>query len=406
MLAVAGLLSGVASESAGAGVVDADSPSISLLRSWLASSEDERGADVAKIEMTLSRHEAEIAVLLLSKDCLARLAVERKSEIDAKALIAGDKTLRWLEKISGKEPAGGRSLWISLHGGGAVPQVVNDQQWLNQIHLYEPAEGIYVAPRAPSDAWNLWHEKNIDPMFQRLIEDYVAVCRVNPDKVYLLGYSAGGEGVWQLAPRMADRFAAASAMAGHPNNASLDGLRNLPFALFVGGNDGAYERNTVALEKTAELDRLLQADPGGYVHLSRIYEGLGHWMNGKDAEALPWMAEFARNPWPKKIVWVQGGVTHDRFYWLKMPSKTTAKEGQMIVATVEGQTIQLEGDLPRGMTLLLSDDLLDLDEPITVIVNHTQVSNSKIPRTAFTIRECLKERPDPPAAATARFIVP
>jgi poly(3-hydroxybutyrate) depolymerase len=44
---------------------------------------------------------------------------------------------------------------------------------------------------------------------------------VNPDKVYLLGYPAGGDGVWQLAPRMADRFAAAAMMAGHPNGASL-----------------------------------------------------------------------------------------------------------------------------------------------------------------------------------------
>ena len=30
---------------------------------------------------------------------------------------------------------------------------------------------------------------------------------VNPNKVYLLGYSAGGDGVYQLAPRMANRWA-------------------------------------------------------------------------------------------------------------------------------------------------------------------------------------------------------
>ena len=35
---------------------------------------------------------------------------------------------------------------------------------------------------------------------------------VDPNRVYLLGYSAGGDGVYQLAPRMADRFAAASMM--------------------------------------------------------------------------------------------------------------------------------------------------------------------------------------------------
>jgi hypothetical protein len=32
------------------------------------------------------------------------------------------------------------------------------------------------------------------------------------------------------------------------------------------------------------------ADPEGYPHRVTIYEGLGHWMDRRDAEALPWMA--------------------------------------------------------------------------------------------------------------------
>jgi dienelactone hydrolase len=383
-----------------------DSHRIPALRSWLATPTGERRADAPALTVPLSKGEADEAVELLGRDRLARLTVERKGEMDGKSLVVGGKSLRWQETTLGEEPPGGRSLWISLHGGGAVPQAVNNEQWLNQIRLYEPPEGVYVAPRAPTDTWNLWHEGHIDPMFQRLIENYVAVRGVNPDKVYLLGYSAGGDGVWQLAPRMADRFAAAAMMAGHPNGASLEGLRNLPFAIFMGENDGAYDRNKVAIEKTVELDRLKQADPGGYIHLSRIYQGLGHWMNGKDAEALPWMAKLRRNPWPKKIVWVQDDVIHDRFYWLKIPDKAAAKAGQKIIATVDGQTIRLAGEIPKGMTLLLSDALLDLDEPVSVVVNEKPVSTAKLPRTAATIRQCLEERLDPSAAATALFVVP
>ena len=205
---------------------------------------------------------------------------------------------------------------------------------------------------------------------------------------------------------MADRFAAAAMMAGHPNGAPLEGLRNLPFAIFMGSNDGAYDRNKVAVEKTAELDRLEQADSGGYVHMSRIYEGLGHWMNGRDAEALPWMAKFRRNPWPKKIVWVQGNVIHDRFYWLKISDKAAAKEGQKIIATVDGQNIRLKGEIPKELKLLLSDELLDLDKPVSVLVNDRLVSTATLPRTAATIRQSIEERMDVPAAATAVFIVP
>ncbi|MGJ8634936.1 MAG: transglutaminase domain-containing protein, partial [Luteolibacter sp.] len=361
--------------------------------------------EAAVMRMPLSREDAAVAIGLLGEWRSARLAVERKDEIEMKSFVTGEKTLRWLEATFGKEPADGRSLWISLHGGGAVPQAVNNQQWLHQIKLYEPSEGIVVAPRAPTDTWDLWHEEHIDPMLARLIENYVAVRGVNPDKVYLMGYSAGGDGVWQLAPRMADRFAAAAMMAGHPNGASPDGLRNLPFAIFMGENDGAYKRNEIAVEKAAELDRLEEADPGGYIHMSRIYEGLGHWMDGKDAEALPWMERYTRNPWPKKVIWRQDDVIHERFYWLKIPDKSQAKKGDKIIATVDGQTIRLEGDVPAGIELRLSDELLDLDKEIQVTVNGRGRDPVKATRTAAMILESLEERHDVSAVAVAMIKV-
>ena len=99
-----------------------------------------------------------------------------------------------------------------------------------------------MAPRAPTNNWNLWHEPHIDGLFARLIEDFVLLRGVHPDKVYLLGFSAGGDGVWQLAPRMPYRFAAAAMMAGHTNGVCTLGVRNLPFAMFVGSDDVAYQR--------------------------------------------------------------------------------------------------------------------------------------------------------------------
>ncbi|MEY3853213.1 MAG: hypothetical protein RI910_2193, partial [Verrucomicrobiota bacterium] len=85
----------------------------------------------------------------------AELQTERSAEVAARELKAGGKTLRWLEKEFNLAPAGQRSLWISMHGGGGTAVTVNDQQWQNQIRLYAPPEGIVVAPRAPTDTWNL-----------------------------------------------------------------------------------------------------------------------------------------------------------------------------------------------------------------------------------------------------------
>jgi hypothetical protein len=348
----------------------------------------------------LDRREAEAELQRQWTAKLASLRMEREAELSSNVITLGDKNLRWMERVFGEAPAKGHSLWISMHGGGGAPKALNDRQWTNQISLYKLDEGIYVAPRAPTDNWNLWHEAHIDPMFDRLIEDYVALRGVDPDRVYIMGYSAGGDGVWQLAPRMADRWAAAAMMAGHPNEASLLGLRNLPIALFVGGEDSAYHRNEVVPTKGKELDELEAKDAGGYPHMLRVYPGLPHWMNRKDAEAIPWMAKYSRQRWPKKVVWFQDDVTHTRFYWLGVPADQ-AQEGKKIVGEVKGQTIELSGDVPKGMTLRLSDELLNLDEPVRVVVDGKEVFQGKVERTAEAIRKSLEERADSGTAATA-----
>ena len=353
---------------------------------------------------SLSREGARAALDSAWQQRLAELKSERAEELEKKTITLAGKSMRWEERVFGEAPTNGRSLWISMHGGGGAPKAVNDSQWRNQIGLYKPDEGIYVAPRAPTDNWNLWHEAHIDPMFDRLIEDYVVLRGVDPNRVYILGYSAGGDGVWQLAPRMADRWAAAAMMAGHPNDASLLPLRNLPFALFVGGNDAAYKRNEVVAERAKKLDELEKSDPGGYVHLARVYPGLPHWMNRKDAEALPWMAKHTRQPWPKKIVWVQDDVTHTRFYWLAVP-EAEAKRKRGITAEVVEQTIQLTGDVPKQTIVRLSDQLLDLDKPVRVLVNDREVFNGIARRDAEVIRESLRERADASSAATAKVVL-
>ena len=383
----------------------AGAPRLAKLEAWLARPVADRPADAAALTQPLDRAGATLALDLLAADRMRTVAAEDRAAVAAKAITIGDKTLRWDARVFGTAPPRGHSLWISLHGGGNAPAAVNDQQWRNQIRLYEPAEGIYLAPRAPTDTWNLWHEAHIDPLLQRLIDAQVAVNGVDPDRVYLMGYSAGGDGVWQLAPRMADRFAAAAMMAGHPGDASLLPLRNLPFAILMGGEDDAYDRNTLAAEKTADLARLHAADPGGYVTMSRIYPGLPHWMNRKDAEAVPWMAGFTRAPWPKRIVWVQDDATSDRFYWLQIGNRADAKPGARIVATVDGQAIALEGDVPPGLTLRLSDRLLNLDHAVTVSINGNPVFKGKVPRTAGAIRRSLAERADPMSAATATLVL-
>jgi len=348
----------------------------------------------------LSKVDSQKAINLIWEDYRKQLANERQNEITSKTIQLGDKKMRYLEKVFGDVKEGKRSLWISMHGGGGAPSRVNDSQWKNQINLYKPKEGIYVAPRAPTDTWNLWHQSHIDGLFDRLIENYIATRGVNPNRIYLMGYSAGGDGVYQLAPRMADRLAAASMMAGHPNDAKPDNLRNLPFGLFMGGKDGAYNRNKTAEKWKGLLTQLNKNDPTGYKHMVRIYPEMGHWMQLKDAESLPWMAKFTRNPWPKKIIWQQSKSINSRFYWLQIPEKHLTK-GQRVTADVEDNTIRINTEKISHLTIRLSDHLIDLDKEIKISVNGQDKFKSIVKRSALEIIKSLDQRADPTSVATA-----
>ncbi|MCU0702470.1 MAG: hypothetical protein MUF18_00575 [Fimbriiglobus sp.] len=320
---------------------------------------------------------------------------DRADEVKAKVLKDDKLEMPFEYKTFGKKPKGGWSLWISLHGGGGAPAKVNDQQWENQKRLYQPEEGIYLAPRAPTNTWNLWHEAHIDRLFTRLIEDLIVLEGVNPNRVYVMGYSAGGDGVYQIAPRMADHWAAAAMMAGHPNGVSLLSLRNVPFALQVGGKDAAYNRNSVAKEYGDTLAKYRKDDPSGYEQFVKIHEGKGHWMELEDKAALPWMAKFTRDPAPAKVVWKQTGTPHDRSYWLAVPAKE-AKVDSLVVATRDKQSVEVTtAEKVETLIVRFDDRFADLDKPVTVTHAGKQVYTGVASRTVAVMAKTLAGRGDP-----------
>jgi dienelactone hydrolase family protein len=305
---------------------------------------------------------------------------------EQKQVSFGEYQMKFAYRILGDKPADGRSLYLSLHGGGNTSARANDQQWKNQISLYTPAEGVYLAPRAPTNTWNLWHEDHIDTLFLKIIKAAILAEGVNPNKVYVMGYSAGGDGVFQIAPRMADHWAAAAMMAGHPGDAAAMNLRNLPFAIFMGGADDAYKRNELAAVWGRRLDSLENTDPGNYKHDLHIYPGMPHWMSRKDTIAVPWMAAFKRNPLPSKVAWHQDDRHHNTFYWLGVPADH-AKTGAESIVSLSGNEITIEKNENTALQIYLNDRLVDLDKKIKVIYNGKVIYNAKVRRNAGLIAQ-------------------
>ena len=372
-------------------------PAILAAEAWFARPIAERGTVP---ELPLSREDATRLISLAWADLQTNRTESAAAELAAKKFVIADKTLKWMEKSFGDAPGGKHSLWITMHGGGQGTEEENDQNWRGYFGRYEfPPGSINIAPRAPANTWDMWHVAWVDGLFDRLIADFVLQRGVDPDRVYLIGYSAGGDGVYQVAPRMADRFAAAAMCAGHPNETTPEGLRNLPFFLYMGGADAAYNRNVVVGQFSGKWMRCSRRS-GGLSAPAHDFSGLPHSMQNREAEMIPRMSPLARVTWPKRVVWKQDDVTHTRFYWLERAADAV-KPYEIYAAHVDSQTIAIETPATGKMTLRLSDELLDLDQPIRVVAGGKTVFEGKVSRSFAAIMQSLREREDPNTIATA-----
>ena len=358
--------------------------------------------NVPVVNKVLSAAEVQTYLTELRSQWADSIKVALQYQYEDQVLTIGKNNMKIWWAVYGNKPAEGRSLYISLHGGGGAPAALNDSQWENQKKLYKPAEGVYLAPRAITNTWDLHFVPEADAFYERIIQMAVVNLDVDPNKVYLMGYSAGGDGVWRLGPRMADHWAAASMMAGHPGDVSLLGLRNTPFMIWCGEVDSAYNRNEECAKRIAEMDALQAADPEGYIHSGHIVKGKPHWMDGEDRAAVPWMAKFTRNPYPNRVVWCQGDVVKENFYWVGAPLNE-AEKGKVVIVNLDtaANTISVEKSDYTTLKFYLNDTMLNLDQPVKVICDGKEVFNAKVERNANTLRKTLIARGDPSYAFPA-----
>ncbi len=351
---------------------------------------------VSLISRAQSGLSKEAAATLAASELKAQILLQKakaEGEWAAREIKYKNYTMKFTTQIFGDKPADGRSLYISLHGGGGTAPAVNDQQWENQKRLYKLKEGVYFVPRAPVDAWNMWHDYPMDELIAEVVKSEIVMDDVNPDKIYIMGYSAGGDGVFQLAPRLADYWGAAAMMAGHPGDAQILNLKNLPFTAFVGGKDAAYHRNELVAQWGGRLDSLQKVYPGSYIHDTHVYADMPHWMNRKDTIAIDWLRSFKRNALPQDVIWVQDDILRDQFYWLGTDT-TTAKQGQKARVTLKANTINIIDKQYEVLYIYLNDTMLNMDKKVTVNINGKKVFNQKVTRNTDVIRQTAAKRLD------------
>ncbi len=321
-----------------------------------------------------------------------------------------ENVVRWKEYESpyvvrsvGTKPDAGWPLFIAMHGGGGTAQRINDQQWRVMQRYYRDQDSVpgylYLALRAPNNKWNGFYDDYVYPLVTNLIRQFLLFGDVDPDKVFIMGYSHGGYGAFAIGPKIPYRFAAIHSSAAAPTDGetSAKTLRTTVFTYMIGERDLRYGR----LKRCQAFDELITKLRGErsdiYPVTMEYKEGFGH--GGlPDRDKIRDMYSAKRNASPREITWEMTDTVVRDFFWLAVPDPAKKKE---IDAAIKKNAVEVTTTNVAAFALLLDARLVDFERPIQVKLNGEKRTVEAKP-SLRTLCDSLLERGDPQLAYTAR----
>ncbi len=188
------------------------------------------------------------------------------------------------------------------------------------------------------------------------------------DRVYLAGRGAGVAAAVQLGSMFPDRFAGVIGRSGDVGETGADNFHNLP-TYFAGGGS----RATTFAESC-------KADGADNCTLQP---------EGKEEDVWAWMQANARDPYPAELKLLAGAPFPNKAYWAFTPPSDGSTEirldGKIDRAS---NTITLDVVGARECTLYFNDAMVDLDQPVKVVINGVEHTDS-LPRTLRTLTELI-----------------
>ncbi len=330
-----------------------------------------------------------------------------RQDFDLRRVQSGSQVSPYTLKTIGVRPPSGWPLFIAMHGGGGVPREVNDSQWKimqSYYHNHPEVGGYrYLALRAPNDTWNGFYDDYVYPLIDRLVQQSILFGDVDPNKVFIMGYSHGGYGAFAIGPKMPDRFAAIHASAAAPTDGLIapETLRNTRFTYMIGENDTAYGR----LERCQKFNTSVGALKGSRLDvfpvLMEFKPGQGH--GGlPDRDKIVEMYPAIRQPVPEELSWkMTDKVIHD-FFWLHADQPAA---GQSVHATLRQNQLEIQtSGTEAPIRVYLDERTTDLSKPVQLTLNGTQ-RKLRCKPSLQTLCETLARRGDPYLAYTCEVVV-
>ena len=197
--------------------------------------------------------------------------------------------LLFLPEQYASDPSKEWPLILFLHGAGERGSNLNAVKVHGPPKIAEQQGDfpfIVVSPQCPGNTW--WTDPTQLNALIELLDEVIAKCSVDTERIYLTGLSMGGYGTWYLAARHPERFAAIVPICGGGEPWNACALKDVPTWVFHGARD-----TVVRPEESQKMVEALGAC-GGDVKFT-LYPNAGHdaWTETyNNPEVYDWFLQY------------------------------------------------------------------------------------------------------------------
>ena len=235
----------------------------------------------------------------------------------------------------------------------------------------QPNDFLVVAPFGRGDVGYLSiGEQDVLDVIDRLQASF----RVDPDRIYLMGWSMGGLGTWRIGQFFADRFAAMAPFCGWTGTEYLANLRNLPTLIVHGDADNSVP---AAMDRAA-AEQLKQWNyPVQYDELPGVgHDAWGAWVKETGGvRILDYFRQYRRNPWPAEVIVKTNYLRYGKSFWVRiLELARPPQNGYLKASFVDATHITVVAEQVNVFSLNLTYPQLSQTAPIIVAINGTALT--------------------------------
>ena len=261
---------------------------------------------------------------------------------------------------------------------------------------------IVVAPHGRGSCDYMWiAEDDVLAVIEEAERDY----RIDPDRVYVTGYSMGGTGSWNMAVRFPGRFAASYPVAGNADisawikawNKKEDRetpLWDLRWFMRTNTSPVTFAENLCQMPVRVAHGALDSVVPVGHARsiTQRLRElgyenieyeedaGGTHFLGAPTSERIAWLRRFRRDPWPRHVRYKTAWYRYPGAYWVRINRfAERLKFAEIDVSAKPGNRVEVKTSNITEFMLTLNGKLVDMGQPVAAVVNGAAVRVQKVP---------------------------